>query len=199
MSAAVDLIVHMRSTIMAAAASDCDVVVIGAGIAGCALAWVLAQDGRTVHVVERDMQVPDTFRGELLQPGGLRKLQELGLGRTCMRYPPGNGPVVNARHSVFTRADCVEGIDAQDCRGYVVFKQSSDVADGGAVKHDHVVIPYPSEASSEARSADLRDVVACGRSFHHGRFVERLRNQIATHPRYRRTQQSRPGQSRSED
>ena len=58
-----------------------DVVVIGAGIAGCALAAALAQDGRRVCVIERDMTVPDTFRGELLQPGGCLRLHELGLGR----------------------------------------------------------------------------------------------------------------------
>jgi predicted membrane-bound mannosyltransferase len=74
---------HATSTGMSA-----QVVVVGAGIAGCTLAWALARDGRTVHVVERDMAVPDTFRGELLQPGGVHKLQELGLGRT-LQWPAG--------------------------------------------------------------------------------------------------------------
>jgi squalene monooxygenase len=41
----------------------------------------MLQDGRRVHVIERDLTEPDTDRivGELLQPGGYLKLIELGL------------------------------------------------------------------------------------------------------------------------
>lgn len=37
------------------------------------------QDGRQVHVIERDLIKPDRIVGELLQPGGYLKLIELGL------------------------------------------------------------------------------------------------------------------------
>lgn len=37
------------------------------------------QDGRRVHVIERDLTTPDSFSGEYLQPGGYFKLVELGL------------------------------------------------------------------------------------------------------------------------
>lgn len=37
------------------------------------------QDGRRVHVIERDFSEPDRIVGELLQPGGYLKLIELGL------------------------------------------------------------------------------------------------------------------------
>lgn len=37
------------------------------------------QDGRRVHVIERDLTEPDRIVGELLQPGGYLKLMELGL------------------------------------------------------------------------------------------------------------------------
>lgn len=37
------------------------------------------QDGRRVHVIERDLSEPDRIVGELLQPGGYLKLIELGL------------------------------------------------------------------------------------------------------------------------
>lgn len=37
------------------------------------------QDGRLVHVIERDLAEPDRIVGELLQPGGYLKLIELGL------------------------------------------------------------------------------------------------------------------------
>jgi squalene monooxygenase len=56
-----------------------DVIIVGAGVAGAALATVLARDGRRVLVIERDMQEPDRIVGELLQPGGCAKLRELGL------------------------------------------------------------------------------------------------------------------------
>lgn len=46
--------------------------------------WILivcfaVQDGRRVHVIERDLTEPDRIVGELLQPGGYLKLIELGL------------------------------------------------------------------------------------------------------------------------
>jgi squalene monooxygenase len=37
------------------------------------------QDGRRIHVIERDLSEPDRIVGELLQPGGYLKLIELGL------------------------------------------------------------------------------------------------------------------------
>ncbi|KAK8705562.1 hypothetical protein V6N13_049160 [Hibiscus sabdariffa] len=66
-----------------------DVIIVGAGVAGSALAYTLGKDGRRVHVIERDLSEPDRIVGELLQPGGYLKLLELGL------------------------EDCVEEIDAQ--------------------------------------------------------------------------------------
>lgn len=56
-----------------------DVIIVGAGVLGSAMAAVLARDGRKVIVVERDLREPDRIVGELLQPGGYRALRELGL------------------------------------------------------------------------------------------------------------------------
>jgi len=58
---------------------DPDLVIVGAGVLGSAMAAVLARDGRKVTVIERDLQEPDRIVGELLQPGGFKVLQELGL------------------------------------------------------------------------------------------------------------------------
>ncbi|KAK4799130.1 hypothetical protein SAY86_024495 [Trapa natans] len=74
------------------------VLIVGAGVAGAALAYTLAKDGRRVHVIERDLTEPDRIVGELLQPGGYLKLQELDL------------------------ADCVGTIDAQRVHGYALYK-----------------------------------------------------------------------------
>lgn len=59
---------------------------MGAGVLGSAMAAVLARDGRRVTVVERDMKEPDRIVGELLQPGGCRALEELGLEGTDILY-----------------------------------------------------------------------------------------------------------------
>ena len=60
--------------------SETDVIVVGSGVLGSALAAVLARDGRRVTVIERDLKEPDRIVGELLQPGGRRALDTLGLG-----------------------------------------------------------------------------------------------------------------------
>lgn len=60
-------------------APEPDVVIVGAGVLGSAMAAVLARDGKKVVVVERDLKEPDRIVGELLQPGGYRALKELGL------------------------------------------------------------------------------------------------------------------------
>ena len=58
---------------------ETEVLIVGAGILGSAAAAVLAQDGRHVTVVERDLSEPNRIVGELLQPGGFRALKKLGL------------------------------------------------------------------------------------------------------------------------
>lgn len=94
-----------------------DVIVVGGGIAGASLAYSLGKSGRRVLLMERDLSEPDTFRGELLQPGGIRRLKELGL------------------------EDCIEGIDGHKCYGYVVFRQNE-----GGHEHVPIDFPkIPSE------------------------------------------------------
>lgn len=79
-----------------------DVIIVGAGVAGAALAHTLGKDGRRVHVIERDLTEPDRIVGELLQPGGYLKLMELGL------------------------EDCLKHIDAQRIFGYALFKDGKN-------------------------------------------------------------------------
>ncbi|VVB17401.1 unnamed protein product [Arabis nemorensis] len=59
--------------------SGADVIIVGAGVGGSALAYALAKDGRTVHVIERDMREPERIMGEIMQPGGRFMLAKLGL------------------------------------------------------------------------------------------------------------------------
>lgn len=67
-----------------------EVVIIGAGVVGSVMAHSLAKDGRKVTVIERDWSEPDRIVGELLQPGGLETLQNLGLGGMSLASPPGS-------------------------------------------------------------------------------------------------------------
>lgn len=80
-----------------------DAIIVGAGILGCSLAVTLAKQGRQVVLIERDMSEPDRIVGELLQPGGVRALTELGL------------------------RDCLEGIDAIPEFGYQVMYRDEKV------------------------------------------------------------------------
>ena len=56
-----------------------DVLVVGGGIAGAALALVLARGGVSVTVLERQTAYHDRVRGELLQPWGVAEAQRLGI------------------------------------------------------------------------------------------------------------------------
>ncbi|KAI9659543.1 MAG: Squalene epoxidase [Bathelium mastoideum] len=128
---------------------DADVVIVGGGIAGCATAVSLSNQGRSVILLERSLKEPDRIVGELLQPGGVAALKKLGL------------------------SDCLEGIDAVKVLGYDVIYHGTEVA-----------IPYPQEAGKVNTANGAEDVNwknqegskrPEGRSFHHGRFVQKLR------------------------
>ena len=56
-----------------------DVCVIGAGVAGGVLAAYLGKNGLKVAVIEKNLAEQERMIGELLQPGGVIKLRELGL------------------------------------------------------------------------------------------------------------------------
>ena len=62
-----------------------DVVIIGGGIAGNALATVLARTGRAVLVLERSTVYRDKVRGEVFHARGVAEAQRLGIYETLMR------------------------------------------------------------------------------------------------------------------
>ncbi|TVY62835.1 putative squalene monooxygenase [Lachnellula suecica] len=131
---------------------EADVVIVGAGIFGCAAAFALAQQGRSVILLERWLKEPDRIVGELLQPGGVSALQKLGL------------------------ADCLEGIDSIKVKGYEVIYYGTPVsipypANAGAAAEGGV------EGSTNEKSSRPE-----GRSFHHGRFISQLRRACASQP-----------------
>ncbi len=56
-----------------------DVVIVGAGIAGSALAYVLAEAGLNIVQLEKTLQHKDVVRGEWLAPWGVLEATQLGL------------------------------------------------------------------------------------------------------------------------
>ncbi|TYI98403.1 hypothetical protein E1A91_D01G212100v1 [Gossypium mustelinum] len=88
-----------------------EVIIVGAGVAGSALAYTLGKEGRRVRVIERDLNQPDRIVGELLQLGGYLKLLELGF------------------------QDSVHEIDAQRVFSYVLYKNRKNTRLSYTLKH----------------------------------------------------------------
>ncbi|KAI1828683.1 squalene epoxidase [Xylaria intraflava] len=156
---------------------EADVVIVGAGVFGCAAANTLANQGRSVILLERWMKEPNRIVGELLQPGGYQSLQRLGLEHCvenidaitslgmdviwygqdmCMKYPyPGEGKRPAVRLSSVPTNGSANG----HANGY-----TNDSANGAA-KHEEQNPNRPQ-----------------GRSFHHGRFINQLRKTCLRNP-----------------
>ena len=140
------------------------IIVIGGGVAGCSAAIALANRGHAVTLIERDLSEQDRIVGELLQPGGIRALERLGLD------------------------DCAkEEIDSIFVKGYVIIDPTVKDTDGNPIKQ---LLTYPdTDPSNSAEyfgftstSGVLSEKSPSGRSFHHGRFVQRLRQKVIEHP-----------------
>jgi menaquinone-9 beta-reductase len=56
-----------------------DIVIVGGGLGGAALAKVMAEAGASVIVLERETQFRDRVRGEYLNPWGVAEARTLGL------------------------------------------------------------------------------------------------------------------------
>ena len=155
---------------------ESDVVVVGAGVFGCAVAYALANQGRSVILLERWMKEPNRIVGELMQPGGVEALKKLGLG------------------------DTIEGIDAAPCHGYnVVWKGKESTIPYPNIEHlpngTTQVAKKKSKAhitanghangktnGSAAHKDDDGESRPLGMSFHHGRFIMNLRRACLKHP-----------------
>ncbi|CAK7205176.1 Squalene epoxidase [Sporothrix eucalyptigena] len=142
---------------------EADVVVVGAGVLGCAIAFALANQGRSVVLLEHSMHEPDRIVGELMQPGGVASLKALGL------------------------AECIEGIDSVVCHGYHCIYDGQDTlipyppvdADGNVPMDAY--LPGSNEEKKRSNKRDQGKAPE-GRSFHHGRFIMQLRRKCLAHP-----------------
>ncbi|KAI5362323.1 Putative FAD dependent oxidoreductase, squalene epoxidase, FAD/NAD(P)-binding domain superfamily [Septoria linicola] len=136
---------------------EADVVIVGAGIFGCAVAWALGNQGRSVILLERSLKEPDRIVGELLQPGGVQALEILGL------------------------RDCLDGIDAIEVFGYDVIYYNEEVRIGYPQNaREGADVDEKTSLTDEYRGTKRKRPE--GRSFHHGRFIQKLRAKAKSNP-----------------
>lgn len=83
--------------------ADFDIIIVGAGVVGCAAAVAFGKQGRKVLLCERDLREPDRIVGELMQPGGVDQLRKIGIAHT------------------------LENIDGVQAKGYAVFSKGVPV------------------------------------------------------------------------
>lgn len=102
---------------------DRDVAVVGGGIAGSALASVLADNGLDVMVLERQELYTDHVRGENLHPWGVAEAQRLGIARALLaagghlveesvNYGDGDDPAV-AEESARRLGQLIDGVPGE--------------------------------------------------------------------------------------
>ncbi|WWD04644.1 hypothetical protein V865_002715 [Kwoniella europaea PYCC6329] len=142
-----------------------EIIIIGAGVIGCALAYSLSQSGRSVVLLERDLSEPDRIVGELLQPGGVAALEELGM------------------------ADVLDGIDAVPVEGYCIVSGEEKVGcpypllEEMAGIHQHQDGKEQNGISAHIDKkgkwhVDSESGKKEGRSFHHGKLISSLRRKV---------------------
>ncbi|KAI1425424.1 squalene epoxidase [Xylaria sp. FL1777] len=146
---------------------EAEVVVVGAGVFGCAVANTLANQGRSVILLERWMKEPNRIVGELLQPGGYQSLQRLGLEH------------------------CVEEIDAITNVGMDVIWYGKDMcmkypypSEGKRppVRLSQSPANGHGAANGKVKQEEQDPRRPKGRSFHHGRFIMQLRKTCMKNP-----------------
>ena len=130
-----------------------DVIIVGAGIIGPSLSVALARQGRNVLVVERDLSEPNRIVGELMQPGGMKSLEKLGLSKA------------------------VEGIDAIPVKGYEIFYH------GQSIHIPYPKITDSNSGTVVTAAKDGTEKREQGKAFHHGRFVMNLRKIMMQEPK----------------
>lgn len=159
--------------------AQADVVIVGLGLAGSALATVLARQGKKVLVIERSKELYETIKGELLQPGGVRCLERMGLASTCKAaevdpvrvdgyvcIQPGGQEIILT----------YPNRDPKDWYEFLGLGPS----DGFSGKIPAKLSSGTGETEVDARTNE--DIHPRGRSFYNTRFVQQLRNCAEAEP-----------------
>jgi 2-polyprenyl-6-methoxyphenol hydroxylase-like FAD-dependent oxidoreductase len=90
-------------------ALDYDLIIVGGGLGGSALAKVTAEKGVRVLLLEREQQYRDRIRGEALFPWGVSELDKLGLYQSLSEHC---GNEINQLH-LYLGGACVDRRDTR--------------------------------------------------------------------------------------
>jgi squalene monooxygenase len=171
--------------------ADADVVIVGLGLAGSSLATVLGRQGKRVLVIERSPDLYESIKGELLQPGGVRALERMGLaqcaktrevdpvrvdGYVCIRAvgPDAAACSADAAHTVLMNYPQADPASWMEYLGWP--------GQGGASSGR---VLGSGTGETEVDPTTNADVHPRGRSFHNVRFVAQLRAAAQQEPNVR--------------
>jgi len=177
------------STVGLDSVSQTEVVVVGAGTAGATMAVRLARQGRKVVLVERDWGEQDRIVGELLQPGGLRALERMGMDSAAKcqealsvrvdgyavilppdEQPPGQNPSPDEVDEHWNK-------NAEE----IILKYPPHDPTSFAEKFGILNVDNKNTLEEEAQDAATGKAPK-GRSFHNAKFVQRLRELAVAEP-----------------
>ena len=85
-----------------------DVIIIGAGFAGCCAAWVLTSQGISVRMIERTRRYPEAFRAEKIEPDQAENLRKFGMLDMRLPFAGPLGKTINHRGGISREFDTVE-------------------------------------------------------------------------------------------
>ena len=108
---------------------SCDVVVIGGGIGGGALATALARDGLQVHVLEQTVEYEDRVRGESMMPWGVAEARALGVEQVMLDAGAHVAPVWINHHPPDERREIPISLMVPDVDGSLNLRHP-DACDG---------------------------------------------------------------------
>lgn len=149
-----------------------DAIVVGAGVVGPGIATAMARQGRRVLIIERDWSKPERIVGELLQPGGVKALKELGMVQA-----------VNNIEAIHVKGYYIKYGEQEICLSYPDKLEASStnsikpVADCVYGGNDKIV----SDNTLDADDWDADERVR-GVSFHNGDFLMNLRSIVKREP-----------------
>jgi 2-polyprenyl-6-methoxyphenol hydroxylase-like FAD-dependent oxidoreductase len=139
-----------------------DIVVVGGGIAGSALASALAPAGLSVLVLERQTHYRDKVRGEYMHPWGLAEAMTLGLDDTLFAAGGGITPAIVGYDEAVAPADAeaapvplfkmVPGVPGGLCVGH---PQASEALNSLAATNGAVVVRGVGDVEVTAGSAPM--------------------------------------------
>jgi len=153
-----------------------DVAVVGAGIAGSALATALARGGASVLVLERSTEYVDHVRGEFMHPWGVAEAQRLGVYDALMaaganhitRFVGYDETIEPAQAEA--AAICLDGLVPGVQGGLAIGHptacrtlEAASVAAGAQVVHgvEHVEVAPGASPSVRYRAASAEHTVDC--------------------------------------